>query len=182
MRIASLMVGTLSAAALVLTLGVSEGFAKSKCTDGQTDAVASYKITKGKNIAKAINASLTGKPGDPKNGLKVMVHRRLGNCIACHTVSKIQALAKPDNLKSLKSYGFHGAIGPSLDGLTERYTEGEIRLIVVDPKQAFPDADTIMPAFQKNAGLSNVHKDCKGIAMLSPQQVEDVVAYLMTLK
>ena len=86
------------------------------------------------------------------------------------------------DLKKLKTYGFHGQIGPPLDGLTERYTEGELRLIVVDPKIAFPDANTIMPAFHKNDGLHRVIKDCVGYVMMSAQQIEDVVAYLMTIK
>ena len=186
MHISRILLGALVAMAFVLTAGAGEAVAqkkkKSKCKDGQPQVVASYKMSKGKNIDFQIAKSLTGKAGDPKAGLKWMVHRRLGNCIACHQVSKIQALAKPDDLKSLASYGFHGKIGPPLDGLTERYTEGEIRLIVVDAKKAFPDADTIMPAFHKKDGYTRVIKDCQGYAMMSAQQVEDIVAYLMTIK
>ncbi|HDO51256.1 MAG TPA: c-type cytochrome, partial [Rhizobiales bacterium] len=82
----------------------------------------------------------------------------------------------------LRSYGFHGEIGPPLDGVTDRYTEGEIRLIVVSAKKAFPDAYTIMPSFHKKEGYNRVIKDCQGYAMMSAQQIEDVVAYLMTIK
>jgi len=171
------------AGALVLALGLTPAEAKkSKCKDGEVTEAAKYSITKGEHIHAAINASLTGNAGDPKKGLKWMTHRRLGNCIACHEVSKILALAKPDNVKSLKAYGFHGKIGPTLDGVADRYTEGELRMIVVDPKKAFPDANTIMPAFHKNDGFTRVHKDCVGYAILSAERVEDVVAYLKTLK
>ena len=115
MQISRIILGTLTAVALVLTLGAGDAVAaekkkKSKCKDGQPQVVASYKISKGDNLAQAINQSLTSKPGDPKAGLKWMVHRRLGNCIACHEVSKILALAKEDDTKALKSYGFHGKV------------------------------------------------------------------------
>lgn len=155
---------------------------KSRCKDGQPTEVASYKLSKGDNIDLQIAKPLTSTAGDPEAGLKWMVHRRLGNCIACHQVSKIEALAKPDDLKALRTYGFHGKIGPPLDGVTERYTEGELRLIIVSAKKAFPDANTIMPSFHMNEGYNRVIKDCQGYAMMSAQQVEDVVAYLMTIK
>ena len=155
---------------------------KSKCKDGETEKVASYKVSKGENLDVAINASLTGKPGDPKTGVKWMTHRRLGNCIACHEVSALLAKAKPGDLDSLKKYGFHGKIAPTLDGVASRYTEGELRMIVVNAKKAFPDADSIMPTFHENSGFHGVIGDCKGLAILSAERVEDVVAFLKTLK
>lgn len=155
---------------------------KSKCKDGETEKIASYKIDKGENIDKQIKASLTGKPGDPKAGIKWMTHRRLGNCIACHEVSAIQAKAKPNDLNSLRTYGFHGKIAPTLDGVASRYTEGELRLLVVNVKEALPDADSIMPTFHGASGFHDVIGDCKGLAILSAERVEDVVAFLKTLK
>lgn len=153
---------------------------KSKCKDGESETVANYTPVKGVNLDWMIKASLTGKPGDAKTGLKWMTHRRLGNCIACHEVTKIKELAKEGDSNSLKSYGFHGEIAPTLDGVADRYTEGELRMLVVDPKKIFPD--TIMPAFHRNTGLNRVTGDCKGLAILSAERVEDVVAYLKTLK
>jgi sulfur-oxidizing protein SoxX len=155
---------------------------RSKCKDGETSTVAAYKLSKGKHIKHQIEASLTGKPGDPKKGLKWMVHRRLGNCVACHESKVILKKAKADDPGSLKKYGFHGKIAPPLDGAASRYTVGELRLIMVDSKQAFPKLNTIMPSFHKNAGLKRVIGDCKGLAILSAERVEDVVAYLATLK
>ena len=163
--------------ALVLSLSAT-AWAK-KCKDGETTEVASFTVEKGKTLGAAINKSLTGKAGDPKNGLKTMVHRRQGNCIACHKVTKIRELAKPGDLKAFKKYGFQGEVGPSLDGLADRYTEGEIRMMVVDPKANFPE--TLMPSFHK-LGKVRVHKDCVGKVVMTAQKVEDVVAYLMTLK
>ncbi len=141
---------------------------------------AKYKISKGKNIDVAINESLTGKPGDPKKGLEWIVNRKLGNCIACHKVEAILKLVKPGDLKSQAKYGFHGEVGPELDGVASRYTEGELRMLIVDPKKVFPD--TIMPAFHKDGPFVRIKENCKGKVMLSPSRVEDVVAYLKTLK
>ena len=70
---------------------------------------------------EAINASLTGKPGDPVNGKKVFLNRKKGNCLACHVVS------------SLADQPFHGEVGPPLDGTASRWSEGEIRLRIVNP-------------------------------------------------
>lgn|SRR5690606_29432765 len=163
--------------------------AKERCQDGETPEVAAYTIVKGPNVEKAINESLTGTPGDPEKGLQWMAHRRLGNCLACHMISAVLERAeKTPNIevtnlagqKSSQPLGNHGEIGPSLDGVASRYTEGELRMLVVDPKAIFPD--TIMPAFHKNNGFTRVHPDCQGLAILSAQQVEDVVAFLNTLK
>ena len=171
----ALKVGLTTALAVSLS---TTAWAK-KCKDGETTEVAAYTVEKGKTMAAAINKSLTGKAGDPKNGLKTMVHRRQGNCIACHKITKIRELAKPGDLKAFKKYGFQGEVGPSLDGLATRYSEGEIRMMVVDPKKNFPD--TLMPSFHK-LGTERVHKDCVGKVVMTAQKIEDVVSYLMTLK
>lgn len=116
----------------------------------------------------AIEKSLTGAAGDPKNGEKVFLNRKLGNCLSCHQVS------------SLSEHPFHGEIGPSLDGVAERYNAGQLRLQVVNAKVINPD--TIMPGFYRVEGLHTVKKDFQGKPIISAQQVEDVVAYLQTLK
>ena len=183
------LLGKMLKAGLVLTLAVTLGATaslaqkkKAKCKDGETDKIAKYELSKGENLDQAINASLTGAAGNAKMGLKWMTHRRLGNCIACHEVKQISDLAKPSDLKSMKKYGFHGAVGPALDGVAGRFTEGELRLIIVDIKKAMPDANSIMPSFHRAEGFNRVHKDCVGQAVLSAERVEDVVAYLKTLK
>lgn len=153
---------------------------KERCVSGETAEVASYKLDEGSHLPHAINRSLTGKPGDPEKGVAWIVNRRQGNCIACHTIPKILERANPDNLDSMRKYGFHGKIAPSLDGVASRYTEGELRLLVVNPKLAFPN--TIMPAFHKADGFHRVHKDCEGLAILSAERVEDIVAFLKTMK
>ena len=116
----------------------------------------------------AINASLTGKPGDAAKGRKLAISRKKGNCLACHVIS------------DLKDQPFHGNVGPSLDGVAGRYSEGELRLRIVNPKVFH--SGTIMPAFYKLDGLHRVMKKFKGKTVLTASEVEDVVAYLKTLK
>lgn len=124
----------------------------------------------------AVNESLSGTPGDVAAGAKVMTTAALGNCVACHVVS-----AMPD-------VPFQGNIGPALDGAADRWTEAELRGIVANAKMAFDG--TMMPAFYKVSGFVRAGDAYTGKAapaegykpILSAQQVEDVVAYLLTLK
>jgi sulfur-oxidizing protein SoxX len=75
---------------------------------------------------------------------------------------------------------FHGSIGPALDGVGARYSAGELRLRLVDPKAL--NSDTIMPAYHRVEGLQRVHERYRGKPILTAQQIEDVVAYLLTLR
>ena len=116
-----------------------------------------------------VKTSLTGAAGNPEEGAKTLASRSLGNCLACHAV---QALSKEQ---------FHGDVAPSLDGVADRWTPEQLRAIVVDAKQVFTE-ESMMPGFYSlNVGL-NVREDLVGKTILTAQQVEDVVAYLATLK
>lgn len=126
-------------------------------------AAADYTV-----VDMAIPKSLTGVPGDPQRGAQVVINRRLGNCLSCHANT------------GMAEHPFHGEIGPPLDGVAERWSEGELRLIVANPKEMFPG--TIMPAFHRTTGLNRVLDDFQGKPILSAQELEDVLAYLMTLK
>jgi sulfur-oxidizing protein SoxX len=77
-------------------------------------------------------------------------------------------------------YGDMGEVGPPLDGIAERYDEGQLRLLLVDAKQVYPD--TIMPAFYKVEGLHRVLPEYEGKPILNAQEIEDVLSFLMTLK
>ncbi|MGJ4931509.1 sulfur oxidation c-type cytochrome SoxX [Bradyrhizobium sp. HKCCYLS2038] len=116
----------------------------------------------------SIAQPLTSQPGNPKNGAAAMADRKLGNCLACHKVAQ------------MKSEPFHGDVGPALDGVAGRWKEGQLRLIVVNPKVLFED--TAMPAFYRTAGMHRVRGEFQEKPMLTAQQVEDVVAYLTTLR
>lgn len=124
----------------------------------------------------ALAVSLTGQPGDAEAGKKVMTTRGLGNCVACHEVT------------ALLDFPFHGNVGPTLDGVGSRWEEAELRGIVANSKMMFEGS--MMPSFYKKAGYIRPGNAYTGKAsaeadletLLSAQQIEDVVAYLMTLK
>ncbi len=121
-----------------------------------------------KVVDDAIPEPLTKEAGNPENGRAVMVNRQLGNCVSCHQVS------------ALADQPFQGEVGPPLDGAGSRWTEGQLRLIVANSKALFPD--TIMPGFHRTEGLNRVVKKYEGKPIISAQDVEDVVAFLKTLK
>jgi sulfur-oxidizing protein SoxX len=83
-------------------------------------------------------------------------------------------------VSKLSAHPFHGEIGPPLDGVAERYEEPQLRLQVVNAKAINPD--TIMPAFYRTDGFHRVLDKFKDKPVLTAQEVEDVVAYLKTLK
>ncbi|MEZ5832375.1 MAG: sulfur oxidation c-type cytochrome SoxX [Dongiaceae bacterium] len=113
--------------------------------------------------------SLTGSPGNPADGRKFFVDRKLGNCLACHV--------NPDMTDEL----FHGEIGPSLEGVAKRWSTEQLRAIVVNSKAVFGDR-TVMPGFYSLAVGKNVRKDLVGKTILTAEQVEAIVAYLATLE
>ncbi len=117
----------------------------------------------------ALELSLTGTPGDPVEGRKTFANRKLGNCLACHAIS--------DQKEQL----FHGEVGPELDGVADRWSEAELRAIVVNSKELFSE-ETVMPGFYSLDVGVNVRKDLIGKTILTAQQVEDIVAYLTTIK
>jgi len=123
----------------------------------------------------AVAVSLTGTPGDPARGREVVGNKSLGNCVACHANSDMSDIP------------FHGEIGPMLDGAGERWSEAELRGIVANAKMMFPDS--MMPSFYKVDGFTRPGNAYTGEAaddsfgpLLTAQQIEDVVAYLSTLK
>jgi L-cysteine S-thiosulfotransferase len=123
----------------------------------------------------AVAASLSGAPGNAESGAKVMASRAQGNCVACHQVS------------AMPTVSFQGNIGPALDGVASRYDEAQLRGIIANAKMMFDG--TVMPAFYKTTGYIRPGNAYTGKAaegelppILDAQQVEDVLAYLLTLK
>ena len=127
-----------------------------------SDRLVGYHIVNG-----TIPEPLTDQPGDPERGRQVVLDREAGDCIVCHAMP-------------LPQRQFHGTVGPPLDGVGSRYTAGQLRLRLVDPKAINPE--TVMPAYYKVEGLYHVLERYRGKPILTAQQVEDVVAYLLTLK
>lgn len=123
----------------------------------------------------AVAESLTGVPGDPAEGAKVVGSKKLGNCVACHQVS------------ALADVPFQGEIGPVLDGVGSRWGEAELRGILTNAKKTFDG--TMMPAYYKTSGFIRPGDGFTGKAgeeplppLLTAQQIEDTIAFLMTLK
>lgn len=109
---------------------------------------------------------LTADPGDPERGWTVVQDASNATCLICHTMPMPW---QPD----------HGNLAPDLAGVGSRYTAAELRLRLVDPKSLNPD--TIMPSYYRIEGLNRVQVKYQGQTVYSPQDVEDVIAFLLTL-
>ncbi len=118
------------------------------------------------NVGDSIPEPLDGLVGDPVRG-RAIVAGRAGNCLACHQAP-------------IPEEPFHGDLGPSLDGIGGRSTAGALRLRLVAPRTVNPD--TVMPAFHQVDGLRRVAAPHRGRPILDAQAVEDVIAYLLTLR
>ena len=115
----------------------------------------------------SIPQSLTGQPGDPARGRAIVANRTVGLCLLCHS-------------GPIPEERFQGNLAPSLAGAGSRSTPGQLRLRLVDAARLNPD--TIMPPYYRVDGLTRVAKNFQGKTILTAQQIEDVVAYLATLK
>ncbi len=125
------------------------------------EKLVAYKITN-----YAIETPLTENPGDPQEGKKIAIHRKKGNCLACHRMP-------------IPEQADHGVTGTDLNGVASRLSEGQIRLRLVDSKKFNPI--TMMPSFYKTEGLHRVKKEFVGKTILNAQEVEHVIAYLKTI-
>jgi sulfur-oxidizing protein SoxX len=112
-------------------------------------------------------ASLTGAKGDPARGRAIVANRQVGLCLLCHS-------------GPFPEERFQGNLAPDLSGAGRRWTEGELRLRLVDPARLNPE--TIMPSYHRTEGLERVAPAFRGKPILTPQQIEDVVAFLATLR
>lgn len=152
------------------------------CSAGASSSLARYKIEKGEVLPAAIPKPLTKRKADAGRGLEAVINPGKGNCLACHHIAKVLAKIDESDQNSVKLYGNHGEVGPPLNGVGARFSKAELRMIVVDPKKAFPDADTLMPAYHALPSGKDVKRACRGRVMLPAQSVEDIVAFLEGLK
>jgi len=141
----------ISAAAAVMPGGMTYG----------SDTLVAYRV-----VNSAIPQPLTAQPGDPARGRRIVLDRAGGDCLVCHAMP-------------LPQRQFHGTVGPPLDGVGSRASAGVLRLRLVDPKALNPE--TIMPAYYKTEGLHRVLERYRDRPILTAQDIEDVVAYLLTL-
>ena len=124
--------------------------------------LVAYKIA-----GDAIPASLTGSPGDAARGRMIVANHNTGLCLLCHSGPFPQDK-------------FQGTMAPDLAGAGARWSEGQLRLRIVDASKF--NAATIMPPFYRVDRLTRVAPAFRDKPVLTAVEVEDVVAYLMTLK
>jgi sulfur-oxidizing protein SoxX len=118
-------------------------------------------------VGDTIPQSLTGAKGDAARGRAIVANHNTGLCLLCHS-------------GPFPEDKFQGNLAPDLAGAGARSSEGQLRLRVVDASKLNPD--TIMPPFYRTDHLIRVPQEYRDKPVLSAVDVEDVVAYLMTLK
>ena len=114
----------------------------------------------------AIVQPLTDTPGDAARGQSIVGNRSLGLCLLCHRGPF------PDEAQ--------GSLAPDLAGAGARWSEGQLRLRIVDARRLNPA--TIMPSYYRSDGLERVGSAWRNQPVLDAQQIEDVVAFLRTLR
>ena len=114
----------------------------------------------------AIAAPLAA-PGDVARARGLLVARENANCVLCHAIHD-------------PAIPFSGDVGPALDGVGSRLSPGQLRLRIVDDMRVNPQ--TIMPSYYRTSRLTDVASHYRGKTILTAQEVEDLVAYLSSLK
>ena len=133
---------------------------------GGSHAAGAQELVQFEIVDFAIPLSLTGVPGDAERGSAIVQDASNATCLICHSLPMPW---QPD----------HGNLGPDLRGVGNYYTAAEFRLRLVNPKVLNPD--TIMPAYYRTRDLTRVQEQYLGRTIYSAQDIEDVVAYLLTL-
>jgi sulfur-oxidizing protein SoxX len=129
--------------------------------DAPSDLLRPYTI-----VADAIPEPLTGTRGDPARGRAIVTNRQ-NTCLLCHS-------------GPFPEEKFQGNLSPDLTGTGSRWSEGQIRLRLVDARRLNPD--TIMPPYYSVEGLVRVAPAFRGKPILTAEQIEDAVAFLVTLR
>ena len=132
------------------------------CVPACAEPLQPYEI-----VGDAIPAPLTDTPGDPTRGRAIVVNRRVGLCLLCHS--------GPFPEEKLQ-----GNLAPDLVGTGARWSAGQLRLRLVDARRLNPES--IMPPYYRIDGLDRVAPAFRGKPIFSAQQIEDVVAFLATLR
>jgi sulfur-oxidizing protein SoxX len=115
----------------------------------------------------AVAQSLTGSAGDPERGRAIIMDRQKGLCLLCHS-------------GPFPEEPLQGNLAPSLEGAGSRWTEGQLRLRLMDNKRVNPES--IMPAYHRIEGLHRVGSAWRERPILNATEIEDVLAFLMGLK
>ena len=118
-------------------------------------------------VGDGIPQPLTATPGDAARGRAIVASRQTGLCLLCHSAP-------------ITEERFQGTLATDLAGAGSRWSEAQLRLRLVDARQLNPAS--MMPAYYRVDGLQRVGEAWQGRSILSAQQIEDVVAYLRTLR
>jgi L-cysteine S-thiosulfotransferase len=118
-------------------------------------------------VGDTITAPLTGAKGDPERGRAIVVNRQVGLCLLCHS-------------GPFPEERFQGTLAPDLKGTGGRWSDSQLRLRIVDSSRLNPS--TIMPSYYRIDGLTRVAPSFRDKPILSAEQIEDVVAYLATMR
>jgi sulfur-oxidizing protein SoxX len=118
-------------------------------------------------VGSEIPAPLTGTRGDAARGRIIVGNRQVGLCLLCHS-------------GPFPEEKFQGTLAPDLKGAGSHWSEGQLRFRIVDSSRLYPD--TMMPSYYRVDGLRRVAPAFAGKPVLSAEQIEDVVAYLVTLR
>ena len=152
------MAGTAASAASLLLAGALLQAAPALAAEGPSEVAI---------VGDAIPRSLTGNSGDAERGREIAFDRARGNCPICHV------MPAPDEI-------LHGDVGPSLKGVAGRLSEGQMRLRLVDGRRVNPAS--VMPSYYRLGGLRRVAAAHAGHTVLSAQEIEDLLAFLMILR
>jgi sulfur-oxidizing protein SoxX len=118
-------------------------------------------------LAQGLSEPLTATPGDASRGRAIIADRSRGLCLLCHS-------------GPFPEERFQGSLAPSLAGVGARLSAAELRLRLVDSRRVNPDS--IMPAYHRAEGLHRVAPALRGRTLLQAQEIEDVLAFLLTLR
>ena len=142
-------------------------FALALSASAMLGGVAAQPLGQASVVDDALPAPLTDVPGDAVRGRAIVADRQLGLCLLCHT-------------GPIPEERFQGTLAPNLAGAGRRWSVAQLRLRVVDAQRLNPAS--LMPPYHRTEGLARVGAAWRGRPLLTAQQVEDVVAYLATLR
>lgn len=142
-------------------------FALALSASAMLGAVAAQPLHEAGGVDDALTAPLTEVPGDAARGRAIVADRQLGLCLLCHT-------------GPIPEERFQGTLAPDLAGAGRRWSVAQLRLRIVDAQRLNPTS--LMPPYHRTEGLVRVGAAWRGRPLLTAQQVEDVVAYLATLR
>jgi L-cysteine S-thiosulfotransferase len=150
------------AVATLVAVAVASTMAGQVLSQDRAAVVAAYTV-----VGDQIPDPLLGNAGDAGRGRRILIDREIGNCLSCH---KVAETGEP----------FQGDLGLDLGNVGRRLTAGQIRFRLVDLSRLNPE--TLMPPYHRFEGLTRVATKYAGKPVLTAQEIEDVVAYLTTLK